>query len=271
MTIDSQKVDCREQARTGFSLIELLVVIAIIAILAGLILAAVTRSRASGQKTECISNQKQLVTTWAQYPVDRNDELVANWHWRVRGKRYVPWVTGVGHPNTSAMTDISFLMDEQFAAFAPYLKKPEIYKCPSNREKVEGTEAIRSYAMNQYMGCYSDRAFDTNYARFTTAADIPEPTQYFVFADINQKFVCFPFMILDMQKDEWHHPPATAHNYGGTLSFADGHVEYKRWLEDTTKGIAWHSSWNIGPHKTPVKAGDRDLAWIRERQTFRLN
>ena len=52
-------------------------------------------------------------------------------------------------------------------------------------------EAIRSYAMNQYMGCYSDRAFDTNYARFTTTADIPEPTQYFVFADINQKFVCF--------------------------------------------------------------------------------
>ena len=66
-------------------------------------------------------------------------------------------------------------------------------------------------------------------------------------------------MILDMQKDEWHLPPATAHNYGGTLSFADGHVEYKRWLEDTTKGIAWHSSWNIGPHKTPVKAGDRDF------------
>jgi prepilin-type N-terminal cleavage/methylation domain-containing protein/prepilin-type processing-associated H-X9-DG protein len=254
----------------GFSLIELLVVIGIIGILASLILSAVMRGKASGQKTACINNLKQLITTWKQYSTDHDDEVVSNYRWSNNRKSYIGWVHGVGHPDTAAMTNVDFLLNDRYAAFAPYIQQPEVYQCPWNRERVDGTEAIRSYSMNPFMGAFNERAFDTNYARFEREADITRPDHFFVFIDLNQKFVCFPFMILHMDRDAWHHPPATQHNHGGTLAFADGHVDYKRWRSGTTEGTSRHVSWNQGPHITQVATNDTDLAWVRDHASFRL-
>lgn len=269
------------QRAKAFSLIELLVVVGVIAILASLILAAVIRAKGSGQKAECINNQDQLITTWTLYATDNNDDLVANYRWRKFGRPgltgpqndrfHIPWVTGTGHPNIGGMTDSSFLLDEQFASFAPYLRKIEVYRCPSTREVIAGTEAIRSYGMNPFMGLYHDTTFGTNWFRFHNMQDIQRPDHYFTFADLNQRYICFPMMIIYMDQDAWHHPPSTEHNYGGTIAFADGHVEYKRWREDATQGSPTHPRWNSGPHITQTQPGDQDLAWIREHATFEVN
>ncbi len=295
------KVRVRREALLpeGFTLIELLVVIAIIAILAALLLPALSRAKARSQGVTCLSNLKQMGLAWTMYAQDHQDFVPQSLGYYAKDDSET-WVRGVlgldcgpNHPFETAAdnANLSYLQRSPLFTYVPSFG---VWRCPSDKSArtIDGLRLprVRSVAMSCMVGLYPVPSSKTpppwrpwlgRVIKRVSEMRQPGPAQCFVFLDEREDSIDASFFLVftgglpsPPAPTEPADPagygitdyPGSYHNDAGNFSFGDGHVESHRWVDPRTRPplVSDHmlpKSWT-GGIPTP---GNPDVQWLQER------
>jgi len=227
--------------RAGFTLIELLVVIAIIAILAGMLLPALSKAKEKGHEVKCLSNNRQLTLGTTLYTGDNDDKYF--WGRDING------ANGAGGVATANQPDAWHIV------LAPYVGVKVInaqtvvpvYRCPKDRSSEPAAVWVgSSYRANEHVYRYAPTATDATGSgainRYRTplrTSGIGKPAAILMMIEKTKSNMAYQWQQnnLENQRQGWNTPNANGlFNYGGTVRHkhgsttfaADGHGETLR-------------------------------------------
>jgi prepilin-type N-terminal cleavage/methylation domain-containing protein/prepilin-type processing-associated H-X9-DG protein len=232
----------------GFTLIELLVVIAIIAILAAMLLPALTQAKKKAQGIACINNLKELTLAAHIYAGDFQDAIPIN------DGNVDAWVTG----DVSQLPGATNTANIIAGMLWPYNNSLGIYQCPGDKDLVAGANAprVRNYSLNGMMGSNEGFGSDVHPGiKENTKLSMvinPGPSTASFFVDEQSSTTKATTSIDDgyfavdsggagsgsaYNSDIWRNVVSSRHGDFGQLSYADGHAGIMKWLEPDTYSL----------------------------------
>lgn len=273
----------------GFTLIELLTVIAIIAILAAILLPALSKARERSQGIYCMNNTRQLALAWMVYANDHDGRLPYNLVMTsISPPNKLNWVNNVMTWDLSSdNTNVATITEASLGAYAASVS---IYRCPSDRalsamQQAAGwSQRLRSYSMNAMVGnagpatASGANTNNPGYRQFFKIEQIPRPTEIFVFLDEHPDSIDDGYFInretqsgsgaYNYTYQQWLNLPASYHNRSAAFAFADGHAALHHWSKSTTiqPPLAHVASFPISIPATPASE-TADFVWVMDHMS----